>query len=134
MLFIISLALSLLVIAAGLFLLAKAKEGLGKFFKVMSWILIGCGILITLLSLQMAVFRFIAQRTSGFSPDKDVMFFNKDMPPGGDKCVEKFCSKDGNMKIMVIKGDDDEFEGEGQEKEIVKVVTDTVKIEKKVTR
>jgi hypothetical protein len=81
MLFVISTALSLLVIAAGLFLLAKTKDGLGKFFKVMSWILIGCGILITFLSLQMAVFRFIAHRNGEFPPDKDVMFLNKELPP-----------------------------------------------------
>jgi hypothetical protein len=31
----------------------------------------------------------------------------------------------------VIKGDDDEFEGEGHDKEIVKVITDSVKISTK---
>jgi hypothetical protein len=52
-------------VTAGFFLLAKTKlNELGKFYKVISWLIIGCGVLLIVGAVQFAAFKVISQRGS----------------------------------------------------------------------
>jgi hypothetical protein len=133
MLFIVSLSLSLIVLAAGLFLLAKTKEGLGKFFKVTAWIITGFGILLAALSIHMAVYKCISHCRGDKDGKGNAMFFHDQMPPCDPACCmgpggRDFDDKGCGMKVKVMKFKDDD-EGEGVEtEEVIKVITDSVKL------
>lgn len=138
MLFVVSLTLSLLTLTAGLFLLIKSKQEPGKFFKVMSWIIISGAFLAILMLVHLAVIKFHGHR--GFPPFKEKhAFYSKDDLPF-DKCSkfkdacddECFSGKDcdSDTKIVTIKKEisDDNFNPELQSKAIVKIISDNIKL------
>jgi hypothetical protein len=139
--FIISLCLSLLTLSAGMLLLAKTKNGLGRFFKVMSWVIIGCGMLLTLMSIQMAAFKCISRWNHSSGEKEDVMFFHGPKGPCGPACFKGCCGEDMeegeggffgdepcSKKMMFCRkfaGDEDEGE---QTEAIIKVISDSTKL------
>ena len=105
MMYLIGFTLALLTITAGLFLLAKTKDGLGKFYKVMAWIIIGCGILIVLGSVQLGAFKFISGRFKNCPVNPQNQQVNQDQK---DPCTQKcFKAGDGDKKDIwdKLKGD-----------------------------
>jgi hypothetical protein len=137
--FIISICLSLLVLSAGLFLFAKSKEGLGKLFKIMAWIITVCGILLVLLSIQMAACKCISRHCGDKACTEDALF-HKGCMPGGPECFGRMgnemdkegcgfcCEGPGHMKVKVFKNFIDDGEDEGEVEAVVKVVTDSLKL------
>lgn len=135
MMFVISFALSLLTLTAGLLLLYKAKQDTGKFMKIMSWIIIAGGMLAVLLSIQLAIFKCIAHKNHDFPAKDKLMYFNEKLPfhkffPLIDFEDEFSCTNDedsDNMKIIIKKETDDSyFDPEAQSKAVVKIVSDNI--------
>lgn len=135
--FVISFALSLLALTAGLFLLIKAKQDTGKFLRIMSWIIISCGILAVLLSLHFAIMKHVMHHNKeGFSKDnyfylKDKLPFNKFIP-FGDLDEDELCSSDeesGDVKVIIKKEvTDSDVDPIVQAKEVLKIVSENVKL------
>jgi hypothetical protein len=134
--FVISFALSLLALTAGLFLLIKAKQDPGKFLKIMSWIIIGCGMLAVVLSVHLAILKHIMHKTDCTTQDNMIYFkhnlpFEKFIPFGEDMDSEFSWADDGekNVKVIVKKETaDSDFDPEEQTKAVVKIVNDNVKL------
>ncbi|MGD0712273.1 MAG: hypothetical protein ABR968_13950 [Bacteroidales bacterium] len=137
MLFVISLTLSLLVLAASLFLIAKSKQDLGTFFKIMAWIIFAFGILAIVMSIHMAIFKCMMHKHEKSEMMEHQMFcHNKgDM----DKCerYENMCGdrdfdKEEGMeifsKIMKCCDNDKCCNPDMESKAIVKIVSDNVKL------
>lgn len=133
--FVISFALSLLALTAGLFLLIKAKQDTGKFLKIMSWVIIACGMLAVILSIHLAIFRHLVQHhDDGIVKDKLFYFnhtlpFEKFMPFDEDMDSEFSWADEGEKDIKVVvkkETDDPDFDPEEQTKAVVKIVTDNV--------
>jgi hypothetical protein len=135
MLFIISLTLSLLTIAAGLFLLMRSKQETQKFFRIMSWIIISFGFLAVLISFHMAVFKMAVHHHEKFM--KERTFFNK-FPGNKYNCFYKtdedneccgIPGEEAGMKIITMKKNiADSILPEEQSKVILKIVSDNVKL------
>jgi predicted membrane protein len=137
MFFIISFALSLLTLTAGLFLLIRSKQDLGKFFRIMAWIITSCGILAVLMSVHFAIFRCVMHKHDKFSKEKHEMFFrgkgfmnkcDKFEEFSGNKCdVDK--DDDEDMKVIVKKEMCDvKCDPETQSTAVMKIITDNVKL------
>ncbi|MFH0865015.1 MAG: hypothetical protein V1904_02385 [Bacteroidota bacterium] len=133
--FVISFALSLLALAAGLLLLIKAKQDTGKFLKIMSWIIISCGILAVLLSIHMAILRHIVKHNHDCTVNDNMIYFNHKLPfekfiPFCEDIDSEFSwTDDGekNVKVIVKKETaDSDFDPEEQSKAVVKIVSDNV--------
>ena len=141
MLFVVSLALSLLVLTAGLFLLVKTKDGsLGKFLKVMAWIIVGFGMLLSLMSVHFAVVKHIAHHRAVMEGRENAMFFEGQKPPSGPNCFEASfpgdkegcgmpCNGPCCKKMMMMKKymGDEEMEGMHADR-LIKVISDSVKL------
>ena len=109
MLFILSFTLSVLTLAAGVFLLMKSKQGLGKFFSIMSWIIFAFGIFAIVGSVHLAVMKHLMMHRDGESfMNRRAMFYDDDMDKDMkfEKC-EKMCdskkSCDMDMEKTVVK-------------------------------
>jgi hypothetical protein len=138
MLFIISFTLSLLTIVAGLFLLMRSKQETIRFFRIMSWIIISCGILAVIISVHMAVFKMALHHQEKFR--KENTFFKKFSDEKCDKLCktenddddDEFCgipSKDAVMKVIALeKNIAGAIEPAEQSKLILKIVSDNVKL------
>lgn len=137
--FVLSLAMSLLALTAGLFLLIKARQDAGRFLKIMSWIIIGSGMLAVLFSLHLPLMRHFMKHhdddDEGFSKGnyfycKDKLPFQKfmkfgdfdeDMPFGNDEKQE--------VKVIVKKGgDDNAVDPADQAEKIVKILSSNLKL------
>jgi hypothetical protein len=140
MMFILSLSLSLLVLAAGLFLLIKTRDGLTRFFKIMAWVIVGFGILLSLMSIHMAVYKCVSRHCGHMPCKEDVMMLNGHKGACGFECgpggidMEKFPGNCGYMsaepgKVKIFKkfiGDDENEDIEAIE--AIKVISDSVKL------
>jgi hypothetical protein len=131
--FIISFTLSLLLIAAGLFLLIRSKQETGKFFRIMSWIIISCGFLAVLISIQLAIFKFAMHRHEESRENKNIFFKTfksekfEDMKDMFDKGC---CDKDEGMFSFKDEDEDNSscFKPEEQTTAIMKIISDNVKL------
>lgn len=133
----ISIALSLLALVAGMYLLDKTKkEGLGKFFKFISWLVIVASMLILLCALTRGVWRMSCRNSMGNSMEMcrpGMMGDDCCMPMRGHKGMtrEECCDEMmGGDKMRSHCGDMEEEEADGMEKEIQKEIhseKDTVK-------
>jgi hypothetical protein len=133
--FVISFALSLLALTAGLLLLGKAKQETGKFMKVMSWIIIGCGMLAIVLSVHCAIFKMVMHKDH----DKDKLtYFDEKLPfqkflmmKNLDDDDFPFAKDDDSDNLKVIckkETSETELNPEAETKAVVKVISDIVKL------
>ena len=137
----ISIALSLLALVAGMYLLDKTKkEGLGKFFSFISWLVIVVAILTLLCSLARGGMKMRRHHM------EERMECHRGMMGGGDCCMpmgghkgmmreDCFDEKMGGDKMRGHCGDmeeeDDDDNDDGMEKEIhkeIRIEKDSVKI------
>ena len=134
-----SISLSLLALVAGMFLLDKTKkEGLGKFFSFISWLVIVVALLILLCSLSRGVWRMSCRHYMGGSlemcrprmMDEDCCM---PMRGRGGMMDEDHCGGmmgKGKMKDNCCEEMEEEDDDDGMEKEIQKEIhieKDTVK-------
>jgi hypothetical protein len=105
----ISFALLLTAIAAGMFLLAKTnKDGLGNFYRFVSWFIIVSGFLGILLCGMMCLFRMCCGGFHNREHDKMMMFHN-----GMNMNFEDEMENGDNKRIIIKKTGGEEMECEG---------------------
>jgi hypothetical protein len=136
MLFITSFALSLLTLTAGMFLLMKSKQDQGKFFRIMSWIIISLGILAVLMSVHLAMYKHMMQKHYKEEMMEHSIFFHHRSPMGGFDRMDMMqgmssCDKGDGMKCCSEEKkacDTKCCNPEMESKAIMKIITDNVKL------
>jgi len=135
MCFVTSFALALLTLSAGLFLLMKSKQDPGKFFRIMSWIIISLGILAVLMSVHLAMYRHMMHKHHKAEMMEHSMFFHQRNQMGGCDRMDMMpgmpCDKGDGMACCSSEKkscDSKCCDADKESKAIVKIVTDNVKL------
>ena len=136
MCFVSSFALALLTLTAGLFLLLKSKQDPGKFFRIMSWIVISLGILAVFMAVHVAIFKCVMHKHHKAEMMEHSMFFQHRNPMGGCDRMDMMpgmpaCDKGDGMACSSSEKkacDTKCCNPDVESKAIMKIVSDNVKL------
>lgn len=129
-----SIALSLLALVAGMYLLDKTKkEALGKFFNFISWLVIVASLLILLCALTRCVWRMSCRPYMGSSMEMCRPGMTGDdccMPMRGHKGMTREECCDEMMGGKKMRGGCGDMEEEGDDEEMEKEIQKEIRVEK----